>query len=333
MANIAILSTAHIHTKGFIDNIIKSSDGRRVAGIWDDVVNRGQRYAEMASAPFVANLDQLLQDESVDGFVICAENTRHLPLLERVLPLGKPVFCEKPLVTRNPDLVRIRTLLAAHPETVVFCGYFMPFLPQYLAVEEALRQKMIGKVTRIRMRNAHHAAYGHWFDNPDVHWFTQPELSGGGAFMDMGTHAIHLVRRLFGPVREVWAEIDNHTGIYPMVDDYGVAHLHFANGIWGTVEAAWTQPGGFNGLEVSGETGTIWISKQGVVLSTPGANDVPLELGEELPSRVNRLVSIIRGKIEASEVQSDLAATLDTVAIMDAAYRSAKEGSWVNLDH
>ena len=86
---IAFISTAHIHTKGFIENILKATDGRKVAAVWDDVADRGRRYAEMAGAPFVADLPALLGDSSIDGFVICAENTRHLPLLRQVLPVGK----------------------------------------------------------------------------------------------------------------------------------------------------------------------------------------------------------------------------------------------------
>ena len=97
--NIAFVSTAHIHTKGFIEHILKATDGRKVAAVWDDVAERGEKYAKMADAPFVADLSKLLADPKIDGFIICAENTRHLPLLKQVLPVGKPVFCEKPLVT------------------------------------------------------------------------------------------------------------------------------------------------------------------------------------------------------------------------------------------
>src|SRR5690606_17463142 len=99
MANIAFLSTAHIHTKGFIQNILDAKDGRKVAVVWDDVPERGKKYAEMAGAPFEAGLSKVLSDSKVDGFIICAENTRHLALLKQALPSGKPVFCEKPLVT------------------------------------------------------------------------------------------------------------------------------------------------------------------------------------------------------------------------------------------
>lgn len=330
MANIAILSTAHIHTRGFLQNLIEYKDGRKIEGIWDDVPDRGWRYAEEFGAPFQPDLDQLIADPEVDGFIICAENTRHLPLLKKALPTGKPVFCEKPLVTTVDELREVQALLAQYP-TTLFCGYFQPFDGIMQRVAQLVAEDAFGTITRIRYRNAHHAAYGRWFDNPDLAWFYQPELSGGGAFMDMGTHAIHLVRSLFGPVKEVWATIDNHSGIYPTADDYGLAELRFASGVLGTVEAAWTQTGGIGGLEITGAEKTLWNTADGYVIGAPGSSPEPIEPAEERPTRVDRLVAVIRGEIPAEELVADLAAIEDAVAIMAAAYQSSASGTWESV--
>lgn len=330
MPKIAFLSTAHIHTKGFIENILAGTDGRRVAAVWDDVPERGRKYASLAQAPFVDRLDLVLADPEVDGFIICAENTRHLPLLQKALPTGKPVFCEKPLVTRTDDLAAVRALLCGSG-IPLFCGYFMPFSGEIQAIASLLREGALGNVTRASFVNAHHAAYGRWFDNPDLAWFHKPEYSGGGAFMDMGTHAIHLLRTLFGPVQQVWADIGNHSGIYPQVDDCGVAHLRFASGVQGRVEAAWTQTGGIGGLTVIGSEGAIWNTPEGYVKGKPGHPPEKIASAGAVANRVDRLVKIIRGEISTAELDADLAATLDAVTIMEAAYRSASAGSWVTL--
>ena len=89
MPRLAFLSTAHIHTRSFLQSIADRADAE-CGAIWDDVAERGRDYAAQFAAPFVEDLDAVLADDRIDGFVICAENTRHLPLLEKVLPLGKP---------------------------------------------------------------------------------------------------------------------------------------------------------------------------------------------------------------------------------------------------
>lgn len=327
MARIAFLSTAHIHTKGFIENILASGDGRKVAAVWDDIPDRGRRYAAMAGAPFESDLGRVLADPTVDGFVICAENTRHRPLLEQVLPVGKPVFCEKPLVTTAEDLTAVRALHQKHP-VPLFCGYFMPFGAELQAVRLALEGKEAGKPTHARFRNAHHAAYGRWFDSPDLQWFTRPELSGGGALMDMGTHAVHALRSLFGPVVRVWAHTANLGGAYPAVDDFGVIQMEFANGMWGTAEASWIQQGGQNGLEVMASSHAILPATNGYALCKPGSTPLTLPPAEARPTRIDRLVAVIRGQIPRDELDRDLEAVFDSAAIMAAAYRSSASGRW-----
>ena len=49
MINLAFLSTAHIHTKGFL-RAANEKEGCRVAAIWDDRESRGRRFAEECGA-------------------------------------------------------------------------------------------------------------------------------------------------------------------------------------------------------------------------------------------------------------------------------------------
>ncbi len=329
MARLAFLSTAHIHTKAFIENIANATDGRATAVIWDDRPERGRRYAEIAQAPFEATLDATLARDDVDGFVICCENTRHLPLLRATLPLGKPVFCEKPLVTSTAELAELRALLAAHPQTILFGGYFQVFDASIQSACQLVAAGGLGRVIRARYRNAHHAAFGRWFDNPDLAWFADPKLAGGGGFFDMGTHAMHALRMLFGPAREVWADIGNESGAYPETDDSGTAHFRFAGGLKATVEAGWTQTGGPMGLEIVGSERCLWHDGARYVVAKPRETPEPLPLTAlARPFRIDRLVAAIRGELRAEELRDDLAASLDIIAWMEAAYTASASGRW-----
>jgi predicted dehydrogenase len=327
--NIAILSTAHIHTRGFLENLRDADDGRAALVIWDADVDRGSRYATEFGTRFEPDLETVLQNPEVHGFLILAENTAHLELLERTLPLGKAVFCEKPLVTNAADLARVQALKAQHG-TVLFAGYFQPFNSAMQGVIAALQSGELGRITHARFRMAHDAAYGRWFDHSDLRWFTQPHLSGGGALMDLGTHVVHLLATLFGDVTRVWATVDNKSGAYPDVDDFGIAHLEFASGVLGTLEANWVHRGP-DGLEVHGSQGSIWLEPGvGYVLGRSGQEPRPIPALVSRPNRVDRLVAIIRGELDAQELQRDLEASLTAVRVIEAAYRSSRTGSWIS---
>ena len=329
MPKIAFISVAHIHSRGFCQDICKITSGGAPAVIWDENAERGAKYAAEFNCPFEPDLDKVLADKSIDGFVITAENTRHLPLLRKVLPLGKPTLCEKPLATTAADAQEAVALAKKHG-TVLTCGYGQPFTGPHRAVKKLLGEKAFGAVTHINHRNGHNAAYGRWFDNPELRWFTEPELSGGGGLLDLGTHAVHLMRHLGGPVTEVWALIKNFSGAYPAVDDYGVIEMKFANGAIGRAEAGWVFTGGHGGLEIIGSERALWDS-HGLKIGGRDKETADVVALDEKPSRMARLVAIIKGELSKEELDEDLECILDTVRIMAAAYESAKTGTWVTL--
>ncbi|MEM6332481.1 MAG: Gfo/Idh/MocA family oxidoreductase [Planctomycetota bacterium] len=328
MIRIGFLSAAHIHTKSFLERVAAIDDAE-AALIWDDDASRGTGYADRFGTRFVGDLDAALNDPAVDAWIVTAENTRHLPLLERALPLGKPLMCEKPLVTTVDDLDRLRGLIAQHTP-VLTNGYFMPHHASYRAAAAAIADGALGKITHARFCNAHHAAYGRWFDDPELRWFTDPALAGGGALMDMGAHAVHLLRLLFGPVEAVWATTRNLSGAYPRVDDWGVIEMRFASGVAGRAEAGWVMPAVRNGLEVVGEGGTLTANGNQASIHRVDRPAEPLEIGSDLaaPDRVDRLIAAARGELEPNDLRDDLAAALDEAAIMAAAYRASATGTW-----
>jgi predicted dehydrogenase len=150
--------------------------------------------------------------------------------------------------------------------------------------------------------------------------------------MDMGTHAVHLLRTLLGPVTQVFATISNVSGIYSDVDDNGTALLRFENGCLGTVEASWVQRGGPKGLEITGRDGVLYEDvEQGYVTAVSRNKVVPVAAGEDKPTRIDRLIAAIEGNISAEELEADLRCAVDAVAIMEACYQSNESGTWVDV--
>lgn len=323
---IALIGAAHTHTSGYVRAIAERRPAR-VELVWDDDEGRGGHWAREAGAAHTTSLAQA-SAAAVDAFVICAENTRHRPLLDAVLPAGKPVLCEKPLAVRSQD-ARAAARLARAAGAKLLLGYGMPFSAAAQGVRAALAQQRLGAVTGAHCRVAHHAAYGRWFDNPHNQWFTDPELAGGGAFLDLGTHGVHLLRTLLGPVREVFATIDNASGQYPRVDDRGFALLRCASGAVATVEASWVQTGGARPLEITGRAGTITAEGDAYRILAPGAEPVALPPGTARPTGIDRLLAAAAGRLTQAEIDEDLTCAVDAVEVMEACYASAAQGRWV----
>lgn len=330
---LALLSGAHSHTAGYLKTI-KQRDDLELVAVWDDMPSRGQAIAEDMGCPFVADLAAALQTGAPDAVCICADNAGHRPLAEAAAAAGLDIFCEKPMALSVEDA---DAMLAAIREAGVLAvfGFFQPYAPAALAARQFIADGKLGEVTQITYRNAHHAAYGRWFDSPERAWFHDPEKAGGGAFCDMGAHAMHYVRLAFGPIATVSAVISNKSGEYPEVDDHGIALVTFASGVTGVIEASWVYTGRKGGLEVVGSKGRLTVDG-GVCEVTPFADNkhgetYQLELPEGEPTRLERLVALKNGELDRAAADADLDCCRDAVAISVAAYQSSDSGDRIDL--
>jgi predicted dehydrogenase len=123
----------------------------------------------------------------------------------------------------------------------------------------------------------------------------------------------------------------NQSGVYPEVDDCGIAHIQFESGILGTIEAAWTQTSGPGGLEIVGSEKSLWHNGRQYVMAAPGGSEEVLQLTVPAePDRMDRLVAVIRNRIPASELQRDLEACFDAVRMIESAYRSNDRSAWIS---
>ena len=324
---IALLSGAHSHTAGYLKQI-REDPALELVAVWDDMAARGQQVAEDMGCVFVPVLDDVLGRGDLDATVVCADNAGHRPLLEASCRAGIDVFCEKPMALSVADADSMLATVRDTDCLAVF-GYMQPFTGAAMAARKLLADGALGTVTQLRFRNAHHAAYGHWFDSPERQWFTQPEKSGGGAFLDMGTHAVHFVRTLFGPVTAVSAVIANKSGVYPDVDDFGIALLEFESGATGVIEASWVFTAGPRGLEAVGSAG--WLALEGGLELTPftdkAGEPAAVPDAEPEPARLSRLIALKDGSLDRSAMEADLVCCRDAVAIMAAAYEAARTGT------
>ena len=77
----ALLSGAHSHTAGYV-NEIKKNDDLELVAVWDDMESRGRAIAEDMGCEFSPDLDDVLGRGDVDATCVCGDNLSHRPLVE-----------------------------------------------------------------------------------------------------------------------------------------------------------------------------------------------------------------------------------------------------------
>src|SRR5437660_10124767 len=93
---IALLSFAHVHARGYADQVREHADCAAVA-IWDEDPARGGSEAEKRGIPFFESLDAVLALPEVDGVVVNSPTSMHRDILVAAANAGKHIFTEKSL--------------------------------------------------------------------------------------------------------------------------------------------------------------------------------------------------------------------------------------------
>ena len=187
----------------------------------------------------------LAADPGIDAAVVGTPNALHAAQAIAFLEAGKHVLVEKPMARTVAEADAM--VAAAHASgAFLMVAHCWRFHPDVRALRARVEAGQLGRIVKTRSYGGH-AGWG------PSGWFTDPELAGGGALVDMGVHAIDTTRYLLGdpePVR-VCAAVGTRYGAYA-VDDDAVLLLTWDNGVTSVVEAGWWQPH-LGGLEADTE--------------------------------------------------------------------------------
>ena len=213
---------------------------------------RARKLAEEHGAQaYYDRVEDLLSDRKVDAVHVATPVYLHRDLVVQAAEQGKHVLCEKPMAMNAGEC---REMIAACSANGVMLqmGLVLRFHPALREVREIACSGELGMIVEARTQLLK------WMPRQGDSWRIKPEMAGGGAIMDIGSHAIDLLCYLLGDVVEVSA-FTGHRVFGWEVEDTGRVMLGFRNGAWGTVSVSFGVPHVESFLEAYGTEGTLLI--------------------------------------------------------------------------
>ena len=202
-----------------------------------------------------ADYREMLKQEQLDLVSICLPNKFHADAAIAAMAAGADIILEKPVALTEAEGAAIAAASRQYQKQIAVCfSYRFSALVQ--AAKAAVEAGEIGNLYMIRVRFAHQGPIPGW---ATTDWFYDPELAGGGAVLDMGIHAIDLVRHLAGEITEVSAFAGTLRKPIKLEDNL-VAIFRLAGPCFGYIESGWTSAAGFNGIELMGDKGEITVN-------------------------------------------------------------------------
>ncbi|GAB3654783.1 Gfo/Idh/MocA family oxidoreductase [Glycomyces tarimensis] len=118
--------------------------GARVAAVSDIDLERAAEVAALAGAKVIDSAEQLIDDPAVDAVVVTSWGPVHAEQVLACIAAGKPVFCEKPLITVAEDGPRIMEAERAFGRRLVQVGFMRRYDAGYREMKRLIDSGRIG---------------------------------------------------------------------------------------------------------------------------------------------------------------------------------------------
>lgn len=236
----------------------------RTPGKARDYANRHQvpRWYEKAEA--------LIQDPEVDAVYIATPPAFHKPYALQVAAAGKPVYVEKPMALNRAECDEMIAACEA-AKVPLYVAYYRRALPRFRAIKELLDLGSIGEVHLATSLYTRPVLTGSQQD-PASNWRINPDLSGGGLLLDVGSHTLDILDFLLGPVEQVQGHASNLAHAYP-AEDTVTGLLTFQSGVQSVASWCFAAATSDDRNEIIGSRGRIVFSTFGsepVLVETDG---------------------------------------------------------------
>lgn len=191
----------------------------------------GSRARAFAAKHGVARVhdsyDALIADPDLDAVYNPLPNGLHGKWTRAAIEAGKHVLCEKPFTANAAEAVEIAGL-AARSDRVVMEAFHYRYHPLTLRCEQIVASGALGKLKRVEAALC--------FPLPNFSDIRYDYPLAGGALMDAGCYAVHMVRTFGGSTPEVVSAQARLRD--PRIDRAMTAELQFREGHTGQIRCS-----------------------------------------------------------------------------------------------
>ena len=290
-------------------------------------------------------LDQLLTNEPCDAVDICLPHDAHVECVEAACSAGKHVLLEKPIARTIQEADQIISSAARRGLTLMI-GHNHVFNPIVEKAKQIMAEGLIGRPHLVKV-----FSFG-WLLFAAEDFRKSKKRTGGGVFIDTGTHFVYILRYLLGGVESVLALQENSVRHEMEGEDNAIVSLRFSNGCVGEITTSYAAriPGWEQGFPNGWEQGLVILGEKGAIRLNLTEDELSVYSEQDrFPSELRGWTTIRLPNAYADSFNLEIEHFIDslihrstprvpgiegrkTLEIIDAAYRSAEAGHLISLN-
>lgn len=201
------------------------------------------------------DIEQLISDDEINAIYIATPPYLHCEQTIFAANAGKHILCEKPMAMTDVECQQMVDVCREEGTTLML-AYYRNHYPNVVKMKALMDDGAIGEVVLARINCTS-------YYNPNrldlKNWRVNPDISGGGVLMDIGSHRISLLQYLMGDIASAHGFAET-VHLDAEVDDSAVFTLRFQNGSHAVANINWNVGIGIDDVEVYGTKGSLRCS-------------------------------------------------------------------------
>ncbi len=289
---------------------------------------KAEAVAKRHGAPrWYTDAASLVADPDVNAVYIASPHYLHSEHVALVARANKIVLCEKPIGVNAAQAQASVDICKANGVSLTVAYY-----RRFWAITQAMRQYLndgaIGQVVVARAQLS-----DLFTGDGERSWLMSREKSGGDALANAGAHWIDLIRYLLGEVTDVMANASSKFSGWD-TDDTTMVQMRMASGAFASLISTRRSPMVTNEFDILGTKGRLYASSLAeghLLLHQHGHAPESMQFSRTGVMHNDLIATLVPRLLagESSPLPGEEAVA--TWKIMQAAYRSAAEGTRVTL--
>ena len=318
------------------------AENATLVAVMDIDASLAEQVGKKYEVPFVCDSVDVILAQDIDAVYIATPVFCHKEQAIAAMRAGKHILIEKPVGLTVEEVKELRDI-AQQENVKIGVGMMMRFHTYHQKMKEIIAAGKMGDIVSMR------AQFTCWYPEIKGSWRQIKKLSGGGALIDLGVHAIDLLQYVSGLTASgICAMCDTQTFQYE-VDDSASLLLKMNNGAHAYVDVNFNIPDEAvkSRLEIYGTKGSL-IADDTLSQVEDGSARITLleEADQEQENSVvnSYFLESAKGNMYTKEIESFSYAVMNDTKpavsiedaivvqqITEAAYCSSETGRYVAL--
>lgn len=294
----------------------------RLAAIADIREDVAERLAEQTGSLAYSSHLELAASGQVDAVIVAAPPSCHGPICIDCLERGLPVLCEKPVSFSLDTARRIREISRKRRALFTMASKFR-YAEDVVRARKMVDSGILGQI--VLFENTFMS-----FVDMTERWNSDRRVSGGGVFIDNGTHSVDIMRYFIGPLSMI------HVVEGPSIQNLPVEETVYvtartAQGAIGRMDLSWSiNKQSDDYISIYGSSGVLRVGWKSSHYRQAGSSEwVQFGNGydkvQAFCDQIGNFSAAIQG-IEPLLIDADDA--IASVEVIQAGYQSLARDSW-----